>query len=146
MALRRNYQQHTTNSPYELINTHLSRVHHKSDSIDGDRGLSYVGGDDALPHSVRGHVKDPVLFLNGEGTVKGKDDPPLRLCGVDLGLLHERRDLVHSTEKDEQIAALRGRVLGGGKGNHRQFKVQSTYKYLSPMLFEHHSTRHIMGD
>lgn len=37
--------------------THLSWVHYETDSIYGDRRLCYVSRDDALPNTVRSHIK-----------------------------------------------------------------------------------------
>ena len=39
------------------LETNLARVHNKSDPVDGDRGLCYVGGHNALSDALWGEVK-----------------------------------------------------------------------------------------
>ena len=48
--------------------TYLSRIDNESDSIDCDRGLGDVRGEDALATSERGDVEHFVLFIHRQGT------------------------------------------------------------------------------
>lgn len=49
--------------------------------------------------------------------MKRKDNPTLRLCGIVLGLFHERGYLIHAAQKDKEISTFCGWVLnGGGEG------------------------------
>ena len=56
-------------------------VHHIVDAVNGERGLSNVGGDDALSRTRGRRVKDPGLLLVGQGGVDGQDDE-LWDCGA----------------------------------------------------------------
>jgi hypothetical protein len=90
---------------------HTPSIDYEGDIVDGDGGLSNIGGEDNLADPRGGASEDPPLVLWGDGGVDGEDPVALllRAEGVDE-LLLQRRDLLNpgKENKDGVGGAVKG--------------------------------------